>query len=89
MVSVTSVTNVLQKCGSQPKMGRIVPKSINTESHYLIGVVWPFRGCEVEMHRDGFSCTCKKRMTYKCNHIKSVELGILGVGQKQYELIHY
>jgi hypothetical protein len=69
-------------------MNRIVLKSINTKSHYLIGMVWLFRGCQVEMHDDGFSCTCKKRMTYKCNHIKSVELGILGVGQTHYELVY-
>lgn len=62
-------------------------KSINTQNHHLVGFTWPFRGCYVEMHNDGFSCNCKTRLTYKCNHIKSVELGILGVGQTYYESI--
>jgi hypothetical protein len=56
-------------------------RAINTKGNYLVGTTWPFRGCHVEMHEDGLSCTCKKRLTYKCNHIISVELGILGVGQ--------
>ena len=62
-------------------------KSINTKNHYLVGMTWPFRDCYVEMHNDGFACNCKKRLAYKCNHIKSVELGILGVGQTYYESI--
>ena len=62
-------------------------KSINTHGHYLVGFEWPFRDCHVEMRNDGFACNCKKRLTYKCNHIKSVELGILGVGQTYYESI--
>lgn len=61
-------------------------KSINTEGHYLTGTIWTFRGCEVEMHREGFSCNCKKSPRFKCNHIKSVELGILGVNKKEYLL---
>ena len=51
----------------------------------MVGTTWAFRNCQVEMHDDGFSCNCKKRLTFKCNHIKSVELGILGVGQTYYE----
>ena len=62
-------------------------KSNNTQGHHLIGMEWSFRNCKVEMHNEGFSCNCKKRLTYKCNHIKSVELGILGVGQTYYESI--
>lgn len=68
-------------------MNILSSKSINTQGHHLIGMEWPFRNCKVEMHNEGFSCTCKKRLTYKCNHIKSVELGILGVGQTYYESI--
>jgi hypothetical protein len=60
-------------------------RSINTEKHPFIGFVWPFRNCQVELHSEGFTCTCKKRLTFKCNHIKSVELGILGVGQKYHK----
>lgn len=59
-------------------------RSINTQGHQFVGTVWPFRGCQVEMHDEGFVCTCKKRLTFKCNHIKSVELGILGVGRTHY-----
>jgi hypothetical protein len=63
-------------------------KFINTVGHAFNGTAWTFKGCEVIMHETGFACTCMKRMKYKCNHIKSVELGILGVGQTYYELIH-
>ncbi len=58
---------------------------ITTKGNWHVGTVWPFRGCEVEMHEEGFSCTCKKRPTTKCNHIKSVELGLLGVGQQYWK----
>jgi hypothetical protein len=61
-------------------------KSINTNGHQFIGYVWKFRGCQVEMHANGFSCNCKKRHFAKCNHVKSVELGILGVNQIKYKL---
>jgi hypothetical protein len=33
------------------------------------------------MHDEGFTCNCKKRLTVECYHIKSVQLGILGVNQ--------
>lgn len=69
-------------------MTYFISKSINTQDHLMVGTTWPFRGCEVEMHNGGFSCNCRKRLTYKCNHIKSVELGILGVGQTYYESVH-
>ena len=59
---------------------------INTEYHHLLGMVWPFRGCQVQMFVDGFGCTCQKRPREKCNHIKSVEYGILGVNTKEYAL---
>lgn len=61
-------------------------KYINTEDHAFIGMIWPFRGCRVEMLREGFSCDCKSRPQQKCNHIKSVEFGILGVNAKEYSL---
>lgn len=54
---------------------------INTVDNFLIGTVWTFRSAQVEMHEEGFICNCKKRPTTKCNHIKSVELGLLGVSQ--------
>lgn len=54
-------------------------KYINTVNHIFNGISWPFRNCEVTMSDAGFSCTCMKRMVRKCGHIKSVELGILGV----------
>jgi len=63
-------------------------KYIGTKNHPFNGFSWAYRNCEVTMSQKGFSCTCMKRMIYKCNHIKSVELGILGVGQTHYELIH-
>lgn len=61
-------------------------KYISTQNHYMVGTIWPFRGCQVEMHTDGFSCNCKKRPRFKCNHVKSVEFGILGVNAKEYNL---
>jgi len=61
-------------------------KHINTKNHHFVGIVWPFRGCQVEMLSEGFSCNCKKRAVVKCNHIKSVELGILGVNAKEYKI---
>lgn len=54
---------------------------ITTQGNYLVGTAWTFRGCQVEMHEEGFTCNCKKRLTNVCNHIKSVHLGLLGVGQ--------
>lgn len=60
-------------------------KSINTKGNFLVGTIWPFRGAQVEMHEEGFSCNCKKRLTFVCNHIKSVQLGLLGVGQTHYK----
>lgn len=62
-------------------------KYIDTSKHIFLGTIWPFRDCKVEMVQDGFSCNCQKKPRLKCRHIKSVELGILGVGQKYYELI--
>lgn len=54
---------------------------ITTKGNWHVGTVWNFRSAKVEMHDEGFTCNCKKRPTVKCNHIKSVELGLLGVGQ--------
>lgn len=62
-------------------MNYIELRAIQTQNHFLVGTVWPFRSAEVEMHDSGFTCTCKKRLTYPCNHIKSVQLGLLGVNQ--------
>ena len=59
-------------------------KGVNTHNHFSLGSIWTFRNCEVQMHTEGFTCNCKKYMQYKCNHIKSVELGLLGVGQTYY-----
>lgn len=67
-------------------MNRIVSKYITTQRHPFVGVVWQFRGCQVEMHEDGFSCSCKKTHREKCKHVKSVELGILGVNAKEYRI---
>lgn len=61
-------------------------KYIDTNDHCFIGIKWPFRGCYVEMHPNGFSCTCQKKPRQKCKHIKSVEFGILGVNSKEYHL---
>lgn len=61
-------------------------KYITTQGHHFVGFVWPFRNCQVEMHSDGFSCNCKKQPRDKCNHIKSVEFGILGVNAKEYRI---
>lgn len=61
-------------------------KSITTQGHHFVGFVWPFRGCQVEMHEEGFTCNCKKNARTKCNHIRSVELGILGVNSKEYRI---
>jgi len=59
---------------------------INTDGHWLLGTIWQFRGCKVEMHDTGFSCDCKKKQREKCRHIKSVEMGIFGVSLKEYAL---
>lgn len=61
-------------------------KSIDTRDHFSLGAIWTFRNCEVQMHTEGFTCNCKQRMQYKCNHIKSVELGLLGVNSKEYHI---
>ena len=61
-------------------------KYINTTNHCLLGTSWPFRGCEVKMHSDGFDCNCQKRPRIKCTHINSVELGILGVSYKEFKI---
>jgi hypothetical protein len=61
-------------------------KNVRTENNFLVGTVWPFRNCQVEMHAEGFTCSCKKKTIYKCNHLKSVELGLLGVSSKEYQL---
>ena len=58
---------------------------ITTANNFHVGTVWPFRNCKVEMYEEGFNCTCKKRPMVKCNHIRSVELGLLGVGQTHYK----
>jgi hypothetical protein len=60
-------------------------RKITTAGNSHVGTVWTFRSCQVEMHEEGFNCTCKKRPIVKCNHIKSVELGLLGVGQTYYK----
>jgi hypothetical protein len=59
-------------------------KNINTTSHIFLGTAWKFRNCQVEMVSDGFACDCQKKPRFKCNHIKSVELSILGVNCKEY-----
>jgi hypothetical protein len=56
-------------------------RKIETKDSHFIGMTWPFRNCDVEMHDEGFTCNCKKRLTVECYHIKSVQLGILGVNQ--------
>jgi hypothetical protein len=60
-------------------------RKIETVGNWIVGTIWAFRSCQVEMHDEGFTCTCKKRPTSKCNHIKSVELGLLGVGQEHHK----
>jgi hypothetical protein len=60
-------------------------KHIDTASHIFLGTKWPFRGCEVDMYVEGFVCNCQKQPRIKCNHIKSVELGILGVNSKEFK----
>ena len=61
-------------------------KHIDTASHIFLGTKWAFRGCEVDMSTDGFACNCQKQPRFKCNHIKSVELGILGVNFKEFKI---
>ena len=67
-------------------MNYITSKYINTFFHPFVGVIWTFRGCQVEMHKQGFTCNCKDAKKDKCKHIKSVEFGILGVDAKEYRL---
>lgn len=58
----------------------IASRKINFADHFMLDTVWHFRGCQVVMHDDGFGCNCKKKLTEACNHIRSVEYGIYGVG---------
>ena len=61
-------------------------KHIRTEHHHLLGSIWDFRNFRVTMIPEGFECNCKKNSKIKCYHIKSVELGLLGVDSKEYAL---
>ena len=61
-------------------------KHINTTKHIFLGTIWQFRDCKVEMVPEGFSCNCQKKPRLKCKHIKSVELGILGVNLKEFKI---
>lgn len=61
-------------------------KNIKTSDSFMIGTIWKFRNCQVEMFSEGFHCNCKKKPRFKCEHIKSVEMGILGVNCKQYRI---
>lgn len=67
-------------------MNKFQSKFINTDRHVFVGLTWPFRGCEVELCEDGFTCTCREKHRYKCNHIKSVEFALAGVNAKDYML---
>lgn len=67
-------------------MTQFQSKYIDTATHVFLGAIWEFRNCCVEMSTDGFACDCQKKPRVKCNHIKSVELGILGVNCKKYAL---
>ena len=60
-------------------------RKIETIGNWIVGTIWVFRGCQVEMHDEGFTCNCKKKPRDACNHIKSVQFGILGVGQEYYK----
>lgn len=61
-------------------------KSIKTADHWMVGTIWPYRGCEVEMCREGFQCTCKVKPRTKCKHITWVEMNILGVNAVEFEI---
>lgn len=61
-------------------------KRIETRGSWIVGTQWQFRNAVVEMHDDGFTCTCKKKLASKCSHIKSVEMGLFGVGTQQYKV---
>lgn len=61
-------------------------KYIETYNHWMVDTIWPFRGCSVKMQNEGFLCDCQKNPKLKCKHIKSVEMGIFGVGIKDYKL---
>jgi hypothetical protein len=37
---------------------------IETKGNHLIGTSWPFRGCQVVMHEDGFTCNCKTKTIF-------------------------
>ena len=60
--------------------------SINTKGHHLVGFQWPFRSALVEMHEEGFSCTCKKNPIKPCNHIKNVKMRLNGVFEEKYAI---
>lgn len=59
--------------------------SIKTNGHWMVGTQWPYRNAVVEMHNDGFSCSCKKRPLKPCNHIKNVKLRLYGTFDTHYK----
>lgn len=61
-------------------------KGIRTDGHHMLGITWPFRGYDVEMVSEGFQCSCKTKPKFKCKHIKWVEMNILGVNAKEFNL---
>ena len=57
---------------------------INTQGHWAVGTQWSYAKGIVEMHDDGFSCTCKKKPNKPCNHIKNVKLRMYGTFDEAY-----
>jgi hypothetical protein len=60
-------------------------KGINTAQHWAVGTKWVYGKGVVEMHPEGFSCTCKKRPQRPCNHIQNVKHRMYGVFDEYYK----
>lgn len=62
----------------------------NTKTHVFQGVIWPVTGSKgdrysVEMHENGFSCTCTGYTMYgKCKHIMQVYSRIMDENYPRY-----
>lgn len=65
-------------------------QGFNTKNHVFQGIIWPITGSkgnqyEVEMHENGFSCTCTGfTMHGKCKHILGVHARIIDENYTRY-----
>ena len=60
-------------------------KGIDTQNHFLVGTEWNYgaKGT-VQMHDEGFSCSCQKQPRFPCRHITNVKLRLYGTFDEHY-----